>query len=51
MSQCNLINYEQIIQQQQEQLTVIQAQLQVLLAVQGGAVAPRIRTSIEVAKL
>jgi len=32
MSQCNAINYKQIIQQQQKQLVAIQAQIQVLQA-------------------
>ena len=32
MSQCDSINYEQIIQQQQEQLAALQAQLQTLQA-------------------
>ena len=32
MSQHSLINYQQIIQQQQEQLVIIQAQIQMLLA-------------------
>jgi len=32
MSQCGQINYELLAQQQQEQLTILQAQVQVLLA-------------------
>jgi len=35
MSQYSSINYEQIIQQQQEQLVVMQAQIQALLATAG----------------
>jgi len=34
MSQCSLINYKLLAQQQQKQLTTLQAQLQTLLTVQ-----------------
>jgi len=48
MSQYSFINYEQIIQQQQEQLVAMQAQIQALLATAGEKGAQGV--NIEVAK-
>jgi len=48
MSQCGLINYKLLTQQQQEQLITLQAQLQALQKRMGGTVAT---VSTEVAKL
>jgi len=51
------INLHEIIQQQQEQLVAMQAQIQALLAAQGGvgaereAVGPNMGSHMEVAKL
>jgi len=42
MSQYSQINYELLAQQQQEQLVVLQAQIQALLAAQGGRAISRV---------
>jgi len=51
MSQYNSTNYELLVQQQQEQLIILQAQLQALLAAQKGEVASKIEASAKKIKL